>query len=104
LRHLIKLVRPPITPKKKPKKLAQRPKQSYLKNHINKKAPCGAFYFGVLGARGLAGVRGFAGAFTAVTLGLGIAFGLDTGVGFASTTDTGTSTLYGTAALISNSS
>jgi hypothetical protein len=90
--HLIKLVQQPNTHKKRPKKPAQRPGQSYLKKHINKKVPFGTFYFGARGARGLTGAFGFVTGFAA-TLGLGVGLGLATGAGFASATGAGTSTL-----------
>jgi hypothetical protein len=96
LRHLIKLVQPPNTLEKKPKKLAQ--KQN-LKKHI-KKVPFGTFYFGALGARGALGLAGAFG--LAAAVGLGVAFGLATGAtfsaagaGVASATGAGASTLYG---------
>jgi hypothetical protein len=81
--------------KKRPKKLAQRPGQSYPKKHINKKVPFGTFYFS---ARGLAGAFGLT-----AGLGLGVALGLATGAGLVSATGAGlvstagagASTLYG---------
>jgi hypothetical protein len=93
LPHLTKPVQPPNTPEKGPKKLDQRPKQSYLKKHI-KKVPFGTFYFGARGARDFVGGACVAGAFgLGVALGLGTAFGLAAGAGFACATGDGTSTL-----------